>query len=416
MQLDATRVYIPRVGWVRYLFTGTSEAVDSSRDSAPVRMIGFPSDGGLVTAGVTSTTVLGLSAVIRCLDILTNGVSQLEWHERRGTLDLPVSRIVRRPHPQLTRRDWTSFVVASLALFDRSYLLPTGGEDPEGVPINLLPLDPSVVQPASAYTSTQMIAPLPAEEYWVNQEKVSRDDLVILNRGPLPGIGETAMGIIKIARVKFAEALAADAYSSRYWQAGGPMDRALETDANIPDPVAEQLSTRWSSRRSKGPDYWPVLSGGLKARQYGVDPTAQSAVEARRELVADIARYFGVPTDKVNAPAGDSETYKSSEPANLDLVRFTLRNYIGAIEDAVSDLLPGGRRMVMDTWPLVAPPLATLGQYYQLATGGKAWMTPQEVRDDLGMPPVENPEELNPPKPAAPEPVAANGGTGNAEG
>jgi phage portal protein BeeE len=148
----------------------------------------------------------------------------------------------------------------------------------------------------------------------------------------------------------------------------------------------------------------PVLSSGLHLRQYGVDPTAQSAVEARRELVADIARFMGVPTHKVNAPAGDSETYVSSEPANLDLVRFTLRNYIGAIEDAISDQLPGARRMAMDVWPLVYPTLATLGQYYQLATGGKAWMTPEEVRTDLNLPPIENPDELNPP---APVPVIA---------
>jgi phage portal protein BeeE len=124
--------------------------------------------------------------------------------------------------------------------------------------------------------------------------------------------------------------------------------------------------------------------------------------------VADIARYFGVPTRIVNAPTGDSETYTSTEGANLDLVRFTLRNYIGAIEDAISDLLPGQRMMVMDTRTLVHPPLAALGQYYQLATAGKAWMTPEDVREEIGLPPVENPDELNPPPPVSV--VAAPGG------
>ena len=364
----------------------------------PVRMVGLPTDGGFNTS-VTSTTVLGLSAVIRCLDILTNAVSQLEWYERRGTLDLPLSRLVARPHPDMTRRDWTSFIVASLALWDRAYLLPTGGEDSEGVPINLLPLDPSVVAPATVRKGLQLVSPLPSADFWVGTALVPGDNLIILNRSPIPGISESAMGIIRLFRTKFSEALAADGYSSRYWQAGGPMDRALETDANIPDTLAQSLSDRWAERRQKGPDHWPVLSGGLKAKQYGVDPTAQSAVEARKELVADIARALGVPTDKVNAPAGDSETYKSSEPANLDLVRFTLRNYIGAIEDAISDQLPRGRRLYMDIWPLVAPPMATLGQYYQLATGGKAWMTPDEVREKSGLPPVESPDELNPPAP-----------------
>lgn len=373
-------------------------------------MIGFGTDGSLIGSGVTATTMLGLSSVWRCLDILTNGISQCDWRERRGTLDLPNSRIVTRPHPRMTRRDWVSYVVASMALYDREYILKTGGEDSEGVPMNLLPLDPTQVQSVTnPVGGLQWVSPLPADEYWVGTKKVSGDQLIVLNRGPMPGISEAALGIIRLARIKFAEAIAADNYSSRYWQSGGPVDRALETDAVVPDTVAEQLSSRWREKRSKGPDYVPVLSSGLKLREYGVDPTQQAAVEARRELVADIGRYFGVPTRILNAPTGDSETYQSAEAANMDLVRYTLANYIGAIEDAISDQLPGGRRLYIDTRRLTRGTQLAEAQTYQLATAGKAWMTPEDVRDDVGLPPVEDPEALNPP---APEPAAV-GDNGN---
>lgn len=365
-------------------------------------MVGLSTDGGLIASGVTTTTMLGLSSVWRCLDILTNGVSQCDWRERRGTLDLPNSRIVNRPHPRMTRREWVSYVVASLALYDREFLLKTGGYDSEGVPLNLLPLDPSQVQPVTQSAGLQFVSPLPADEYYVGTSKVRGDDLVILNRGPLPGISDAALGIIKLARIKFAEAIAADNYSSRYWQSGGPTDRALETDAVLPDPVAEALSNRWREKRSKGPDYVPVLSSGVHLKEYGVDPTQQAAVEARRELVADIGRYFGVPTRILNAPTGDSETYQSAEAANMDLVRYTLANYIGAIEDAISDQLPGGRRLFIDTRKLTRGTQLAEAQAYQLATNGKAWMLPEDVRDEIGFPPVENPEALNP----APQPVA----------
>jgi HK97 family phage portal protein len=385
------------VGWVADLLFG-------KRDAAPVRMIGFPSDGGLVTAGVTATTTLGLSAVWRCLDILSNGVSQLLWRETRGTLDLPLSRIVTRPHSQWTRREWVSLIVSTLALYDVAHILKVGGEDAEGVPIGLLPLDPRMVQPR---ITSMFVSPLlPPQEYWVGQTIVDRDQLVILHRSPQPGIDETLGGVIRLARITFAAAIAAEGYASRFWQAGGAPTVVLETDQKLMPNDAQQLSDRWAQKRAMGPDHAPVLDAGLKAKDFGADPTTASAVEARRELVADIARYFGVPTRIVNAPTGDSETYTSTEGANLDLVRFTLQNYIGAIEDAISDLLPGGRRMVMDTWPITHGPELAMAQAFQLATAGKAWMLPEDVRDRVGLPPVEDPDKLNPP---VPEPVVAGG-------
>ena len=373
---------------------------------APVRVIGQPTDGGLLMGGVTATTALGLSAVWRCLDILSNGVSQLTWKERRGTLDLPPSRLVTRPQSWRTRREWTSLVVSTVALFDCCYLLKVGGEDSEGVPIGLWPLDPSIVQPV---TTGVYGAILPPDEYWVGQTKVSADQLVIVRRSPQPGILDGSGGVISIARTTFAAALAAESYASRYWQAGGAPTTVLETDANLPDPVATALSDRWREKRSKGPDYAPVMSSGVKAKSFGADPTAESAVEARRELVADISRYFGVSSHIVNAPSGDSQTYKSSETTGMDFLRFTLQNYINAIQDAISDLLPGGRYMVMDVEPLIRTTYYAQAQALQLATAGKAWMSVDEARDAIGLAPAERPDELNPPP--APVVVAANGGS-----
>jgi phage portal protein BeeE len=156
------------------------------------------------------------------------------------------------------------------------------------------------------------------------------------------------------------------------------------------------------------------MSSGIKVKELGADITAESAVEARKEMVADIGRYFGIPTHTLNAPAGDSETYSSTEAGNQDLVRYTLSNYIYAIQDGISDQLPGGRRMVMDPQQLLDGTWYSRMQGFQLATGGKAWMLPQEVRDRIGLPPVEDPDELNPPPP---EPVvAAPGGTDAGQG
>jgi HK97 family phage portal protein len=379
------------VGVLHDLFFGKRDTLTS-----PVNMVGFPTDGGLISGGVSATTTLGLSAVWRSIDILSNGVSQLEWRERMGTLDIPPSRIVTRPQAQRTRREWVSLVVSTLALFDVCYLYKAGGVDEEGVPLGLWYMDPTIIQPATTDLFTSAFL-LPPDEFLVGANtKVRRDDLVILHRSPQPTISDTAGGIINIARTTFAAAIAADRYASRYWQSGGSPTTVLETEQRLTPEQTRSTSELWAEKRSRGPDYAPVLSGGLKARSFGADPTSESAVEARRELVADIGRYFGVPTRILNAPTGDSETYTSTPAANQDLVRYTLQNYIGAIEDGISDVLPGNRRMEISTRKLVQGTQYEQAQAMQLATGNRAWMTPEEARDAVGLPPMEDPSELEP--------------------
>lgn len=370
--------------------------------AAPVRMIGFPSDGGLTYGGVTASTSLGLSSVWRCLDILSNGVSQLPWRELMGNLELPPSSLVDRPQAARTRREWTSLVVSTLALYDVCYLLKAGGYDGEGVPVSLMWLDPGQVMPTTTIDPVTILSGLPSPEYWVGQTRVQRDDLVILHRSPQPGVSDTMGGVLQLARASFAGYLAADRYASRYWQAGGSPTTVLETEAALNDTQAQGLSDRWSEKRAKGPDHAPVLSSGVKARSFGADPTTESATGARREMVADVGRYFGVPTRILNAPTGDTETYATSESANQDLVRYTLQNYIGAIEDAVTDQLPRGRRLEIDTRVLTLGTQLAQAQAYQLAGGAVAWMDDNEIREAWRLPPREK-------APAAPAPVPAGG-------
>jgi len=371
-----------------------------------VTMVGFPADGGLVAGGVSASTMAGLSSVWRCLDILSNGVSQLPWRERIGTLDVPPSRLVRRPQAQRTRREWVSLVVSTLALFDVCYLLKVGVDD-EGAPLGLWYVDPTLVQPVAQDLLTQAFL-LPPEEYWVAGRLTRREELLILHRSPLPTVLDSTGGIVNLARTTFAAALAAERYASRYWQAGGSPTTVLETEQRLTKDQVDETSTLWAEKRARGPDYAPVLHGGLKARSFGADPTSEAAVEARREMVADVGRYFGVPTRILNAPTSDTETYSSTAAANQDLVRYTLQNYIGAIEDGISEMLPDPRRMEMETRRLTVGTQYEQAQAYQLATGGQAWMAVDEVREDIALPPMETPITSIP----TPTPAAAGGPDG----
>lgn len=350
-------------------------------------MVGFPTGGpsGVVPYGVTDSSVLALDAVYRCLDVL-GSISTLPWSERRGTLDLPLSRLSRKPVSFYTRREWVQNVVRTLALYRVCYLLKLEPYDAEGVPSGLWPIPPQVIMPKAVDT----YALTPPTHYTVGRTTISADNIVVLRLGPQPGIPDYLGSLLHVARAQFAGMLAADNYAMRYWQGGGAPVTVLETDANLSDTQATQLGNRWAQRRAQGPDHPAVLSNGLKARMWGADPTTQSAVEARRDMTAQVARYFGVPANLVNAPSVDSQTYKNAEEANLDLVRYTLANYISAIQDAITDLLPGNREVLINTGPLTeGTQLSRFTAYNFAANGPRPWMNTDDIRDAEGMPPME---------------------------
>ena len=355
-------------------------------------MVGFPTGGasGVLPYGVSGSTAVGLSAVWRCLDVIGT-LATLPWSERRGTLDLPLSRLTRRPVSFYTRREWTQLVLRSMALYDVAYLLKLEPYDFEGVPSGLWPIPPTIIMPKSVdmYTLT------PPVEYTVGRTTISADNLVIIRRAPNPGIPEYLSGLLQVARATLAGAMAAENYVSRYWQGGGAPTTVLETEANLSDAQASQLGNRWQQRRAQGPDHPAILSNGLKARPFGADITSQAAVEAHRDQVASVARYFGIPARMVNAPSIDSQTYKTSQEENIDLLHYTLDNYRCAIEEAITDLLPGGREMRMDPTRLTEGTQLARYQAYQLATGNAAWMAGEEAREAEGLPPQEMPTMMD---------------------
>lgn len=382
------------------------------RAAAPVNAITVPASiaGPTISAPssipwVSGTTALGLSAVWRCVNLIADSISDMPWREWRGPEwgpeELEPSRLVIRPMATMSVREWTKRVVATECLYNTVYLLHAGGSDSEGVPWSLIPLQPNAVMPLTPEDPWGLTSPT---EYFVGGERIPAEFLTIIRRSPFPGISDMSAGILNVARSQFQAYLAADTHLARYWINGGPTVTVLQTTASLTSDQASGISDSWVNRRQLGGP--AVLDNGLEAKPFGADPTTDSAVEARREIVADIGRYFGVPSRILNAPAGDSETYANVENDATDLWRYTLRGYAGPIEDAISELLPGdyikGRRMRLDPTRYLQGDLQSRSQAYQMLVGSGI-LTIDEARAlGFGLGPGGNPAASAP----APAPEA----------
>jgi HK97 family phage portal protein len=339
---------------------------------------------------LTVVEAAGVAAVRRCVSLIANAIAGQRWTEWEGEPPkrLPTSsRIVKRPAASMTRREWVWRVIASMALTDVQYIYMVGGVDDEGVPGSLLPLPKEAIQPAG------MVDPwgvFPPSQYTIAgiAGTVSGESVIPMRSAFWPGVPIHLQGILQMARNAMMMAFASDAYVSRYWQAGGSPTTQITTEQFLDDTQADAIGNRYRARRAKGPDYPLVLGQGASAQPWGADVSQQAAVEARREIVIEIANLFGVAAHYVNVtPTGSSMTYANIQDEALSLDRFTLAGFYDPIQDLVSDLLPEERFMLVDMTRLTRASQESRFRAWAIATGNKPWMMPDEVRTEEGLGP-----------------------------
>jgi phage portal protein BeeE len=341
---------------------------------------------------VSESLALGVDAVWACVTLLADAVSSAEWGEWRGTLQLPDSRITRRPMQSLTRREWTWLVTSTLALYSACPIRLAGGLDSEGVPMSLVPLAPSRVSHAGGT--------------WYVDGQAIEDEVRVIRRVLFPAADPRTAAVLHLAREAFAAAAAAQEYVADWWTAGGAPLVQITTDQELTDPQAAAIGQRYVDRRKLGPGTAPVVFGkGAKMDSVGADAATDGAMSAQDHLAASVARYFRVPPHLVNVPnLASSLTYGTTEGASTDLVRYTLDPAYGSpIGDFVSELLPGdyiaGRQVRLDLRHLTRAEFESRTRGYE--SGIRAgWLSKEEVRGYEGIPPQEDPTPA--PVPAAP--------------
>ena len=361
--------------------TNQTMVVGTSISSLAIPSSAFP---------LTVIEAAGVSAVRRCVTLIANAIAGQRWTEWEGEparrLKV-VSRIVKRPAAVMTRREWVWRVVASMALTDISYIYMVGGVDDEGVPGSLLPLPKEAIAPSGLIDPWGVFPPTQYSIAGV-AGTVSGEAVIPVRSAFWPGVPEHLQGILQIARNSLMSAWASDAYVSRYWQAGGTPVTQITTEQELDNTQADAIAGRWRDRRSKGPDYPAVLGKGAMAQPWGADVSSQLAVEARRDIAAEVANLFGIPSHYINVnPPGSSMTYSNVQDEALSLDRFTLSGFYDPIQDVISDLLPEERFMLIDMTRLTRAAQESRFRAWAIATGNKPWMTGDEVRTEEGLGP-----------------------------
>lgn len=315
------------------------QAVPQNAVTAPtLAAAGVPLGAGM-SAGVSADAALRLSAVSRCVEVLSDSMGKLpmdviDRRTRRTVEDHWLSELLTlRPNEQQTP------FTAKKAL-ECACLLGGNGvawilRDPRTLrPTGYLPIPHPLVtlwrddQGGVRYT---VVSPL-------NGEPVTLSRMDVLHVMGYSKNGWSGVSVLSRAAQVVRTGEYAQAYSESYYANGGQPSGVLQTEAdlsgdvtvNLPDGTTAQMSKKdllrreWE-RRHGGPtnaQRVAILDYGLKYVPLGVSNRDAQFVEQAELSVQDISRFFGVPLYKLQA---GKQSYASNEQHAIEYVVGTIQ-------------------------------------------------------------------------------------------
>lgn len=180
--------------------------------------------------------------------------------------------------------------------------------------------------------------------------------------------------------------------ASRFKNSGRP-SIILQTDMKLPDKAKHRIREDWE-RLHVGLDNagkTAVLDGGLKATPIALNAEELGQSAASQMSIVAISNFTGVPVSKLGGP----KSSQSQEQEDRSFIADGLDFYLNLEDDeATSKLLTldeqdKGLSVISDREAILRPDIKTKFEILRIAGAGRAILTPNECREQIGYPPSE---------------------------
>lgn len=324
---------------------------------------------------VTPDTAMSLASVYRCVSIISATTSQLPLVVRRAG-QVVDSLIARRPDINLSAAEFWGQTVTSLALHGQAFWWVTRNSN--GTVQNLTVLDPTQVSVTMEESNT---SPLGRVRYDYAGKRINATNIQHLRLFALPG-SIHGLGPIQAARLDVQTALLVREYGDAVLSSGGVPTGVLSSDQFLSQEQADGYRDKWNdAQATRG---LAVLGAGLTYSAISLTPADVQYLENQMYSTAQVARLFGIPATWLGVGIeGSSITYSTSEDLARVFIQTTLTQYLTAIENAITDLLPRGQEAKFKLDALLRSDLKSRVAAYTALVGLGA-MTAEEVRVSEG--------------------------------
>jgi HK97 family phage portal protein len=207
--------------------------------------------------------------------------------------------------------------------------------------------------------------------------------------------GITGYETFDVARDELGLGIGARKFCEVFYKNAVRPSVVLESATNLTEPQIQKLRESWE-RLYTGVDNMHrtvVLPNGLKANPLSFSAQDAQIQQTREMSVRDVANWLGIPPHKL----GDNSrtAYASLEQENQAYLDGCLDFWLCSWEYELRDKLLTEAEKQADSHfvefmreALVRANLESQGNYFRVATGGRGWMTPDEVRGKFNLPPV----------------------------
>lgn len=369
----------PLVRGIRAALGGAPPHIRNDTTVATLAAAGYPM-GDAVTAS-TATNAMKLSAVNRCIEVLSDSIGKLPVYvmdrETRERVDHWLNPLLTiRPNEAQTPTGMKKMVEANVECTGNGYIWID--RDPMTLrPREMIPVPGELVSPwldTEGHVWYSVIQPFTGEAMTVHR----MDMIHIMGYSHN---GWQGISTLRRASETIGAARAAQQYNLNYYVNGGQPAGVLQTATDLSGEKEvtingetvkiskkELLRREWEKRHA-GPTNAAriaILDYGLEYKPIAVSNRDAQFVEQTELSVQDIARFFGVPLYKLQA---GKQSYSSNEQNAIEYVVGTLHPKVTAYEEElVYKLLPPGEaqryRVRMNMMAELRGDYASRGSWY----------------------------------------------------
>lgn len=364
---------------------------------------------------------MGIPGASRAATLLSDLLGQIPWNAFREpaaggpeVMIRPRPPLLEQPHPPYT--SMTTFSSWALDLiWHGNGLAVIAARSPLGWPTAVIPVPAESVGVRRVTPYVDSPLPVGTLEYSIGSLRLGEADVIHI-MGPCAPGAVRGLGVLELHLNTLTLAQDQSRQARSMSTAGIPTGILKSTDPDIERDEAIELKAAWVAAQATRTVAF--LNSSTEFTPLSWNPEQLQLVEARKFTLTELELIFGLPPGWLGG-MNSARQYSNIEQDAVNLLKFSLGGHLARFEQTLSLKFPRGTRVRANVDAILRSDTLTRYQAHSIATGGKAWLLPNEVREDYehrAPLTAEQQAQLEPPAPARSAPPRPNDPTQSEDG